>query len=235
MIKIAICDDCESDVKLISKSVKIIFDKMNISYNIKTFIDAEALLRENKKFPFDVIFLDIDMPQINGMEAATKINEQNCISEIVFVTNHDELVYKAFRFKALGFVRKKHIEEEIEEIIEVFVEHLNQKRNFLFIRDSGVEKRISINDVIYMQSDDHYVNIYTQNSRELVRKSLSDIESEYAVYGFIRVHVRYLVNYKYIHSIEKSAVILHNCKQLPLSRGKIQSVKNSFQFFSRMV
>ncbi|MCL2071954.1 MAG: LytTR family DNA-binding domain-containing protein [Oscillospiraceae bacterium] len=235
MIRIAVCDDHESEVAIVSQNVRTILKKMNIRHDIKAFTDANALLCDNRESAFDVVFLDLDMPQISGMDAASKINEHNSSTEIVFVTNHDELVYKAFRFKALGFIRKKHLETEIAEIIKILLEHIMRKRKYIIIRNSGVDKKININDIIYMKSDTHYIDIYTSTGKEVLRRSLNDIEEEYSSYGFIRIHVRYLVNYRYIYSIEKNTIILNDRKQLPLSRSKIKDVKDSFQFFLRRV
>lgn len=235
MLKIAICDDSKSDIKMIHKNISTIFKNFNINFDIATFSDAAFFLSASEDKNFDVVFLDIDMPQINGLEVATELNKRNIISEIIFVTNHDELVYKAFRFKALGFVRKKHIETEMLEIIEILIEHINRRYKHILIQDGHIEKKAHINDVIYMQSDDHYVNVVTSNGKIMIRKTLNDIESEYSVYGFIRIHLRYLVNYRYIYSIEKNVIILDNQEKLPLSRSRAKAVKDSFQFFSRRV
>lgn len=235
MLRIAICDDSKPEIIIVDKNIRLSLKRLRIDFEVKHFLCAEQLLNENELNPFDVIFLDLDMPQINGLDAAEKIGEQNKVSEIVFVTNHDELVYKAFRFKALGFVRKKFIEEEVDEIIELVIKHINLKNEYILISDSGVEKKININDISYLQSDGHYVDIFTINGKEVVRRTLNDIEDEYAVYGFIRLHARYLVNYRFIHSIEKNTVVLTNQKQLPLSRSKVKDAKDSFQFFARRI
>lgn len=182
---------------------------------------------------FDAVFLDLDMPEMNGMEAASHLNKLNQSTEIVFVTNHDELVYKAFRFKAIGFIRKKYISEEIDEILDSLIENINAKRqNIVF---SGFEKKYSINEIIYMQSDDHYVDVFTENGKNTIRVKLNDIEKEYSHYGFLRIHSRFLVNYRYIYSIENNVVILSNRSQLPISRNRSKIVKKNFQFFSRRI
>lgn len=234
-LKIAVCDDSINDLKHIGIAVKKAFQANNIMCELNNYTSAKQLLIDNINQPFDAIFLDLDMPEINGMEAAEKINEIGAVTEIIFVTNHDELVYKAFKFRAIGFIRKKFLDKEINEIIKVLIDDINLKQHYLIFFDSGSEKKCCVNDVIYMQSDDHYVDIITNNKKITVRTSLSDIEKKYSQYGFIRIHSRYLVNYRYIFSIEKSTVVLDNNCQLPLSRSKINSTKEAFQFFSRRI
>ncbi|MCD7839673.1 MAG: LytTR family DNA-binding domain-containing protein [Erysipelotrichaceae bacterium] len=234
-MKIAVCDDNINDLKYIGIAVKKAFQANSIMCELNSYTSAKQLLADNANQPFDAIFLDLDMPEINGMEAAERINEIGTVTEIIFVTNHDELVYEAFKFRAIGFIRKKFLDKEINEIIKVLIDDINLKQHYLIFFDSGSEKKCCVNDVIYMQSDDHYVDIITNNKKITVRTSLNDIEKKYSQYGFIRIHSRYLVNYRYIFSIEKNAVILDNNCQLSLSRSKITSTKEAFQFFSRRI
>ena len=234
-MNIAICDDNETDIKYIKKIVKNEFDSHNINCELSLYTDARSLLQANQSQPFDVIFLDLDMPDLNGMEAASHLNKLNSATEIIFVTNHDELVYKAYRFKALGFIRKKYLETEISEILEVLIESINTRQQYITFSDSGVEIKCLISDIMYMQSDDHYVDIITTTKKHTLRDSLNNIENLYVHFGFIRVHSRYLVNFRYIYSIEKNTIVLNNKHQLPISRSKTAAVKEAFQFYSRRI
>lgn len=234
-MKIAICDDNKSDLIYIENELNNALKKINITAKIDIFINAGLLLNQNYNEPYDAIFLDIDMPEIGGMEIAAQLNDINTLTEIIFVTNHDELVYQAFKFKALGFIRKKRLDSEIDELLKVLIDNINRNQKYIPINDSGVTKKLLINDILYMQSDDHYVDVYLvhEHKKETIRETLNNIEKDYSLYGLIRIHMRYLVNYRYIYSIEKNVVILTNNQQLPLSKSKIHSVKEAFQFFSR--
>jgi len=234
-MNIAICDDNEPDIKYIKKIIKNEFDSHNIKYELKLYNNAQSLLQANQSQPFDVIFLDLDMPDINGMDTASQLNQYTTSTEIIFVTNHDELVYKAYRFKALGFIRKKYLETEIGEILDVLIETINSRQKYIVFSDSKTEFKCLINDIFYIQSDDHYVDIITKEKKHTLRESLNNIERLYAHLGFIRVHSRYLVNFRYIYSIEKNTIILNSKHQLPISRSKIIAVKEAFQFYSRRI
>lgn len=135
----------------------------------------------------------------------------------------------------MGFIRKKRLDSEIDELLKVLIDNINRNQKYIPINDSGVTKKLLINDILYMQSDDHYVDVYLvhEHKKETIRETLNNIEKDYSLYGLIRIHMRYLVNYRYIYSIEKNVVILTNNQQLPLSKSKIHSVKEAFQFFSR--
>ena len=234
-INIAVVDDDEGELHCIKKAVTHAFQKLNVTCNVQLLQSAKAMLRHQKTQPFDAVFLDIDMPEMNGMDAAEELNQLEHGTEIVFVTNHDELVYKAYRFKAMGFIRKKHMDSEIDEMIEVLMSTLSRKRKHLTFQDARKTICIRLEDIMFMHSDDHYVEVFTIHGKEIIRASLNNIESAYGCFGLIRIHMRYLVNYKYIYSIEKNTVTLQNRKQIPLSRSRSATVKEQFQMHARRI
>lgn len=235
MIRIAVVDDEEKDLLYIDKRIKKQFEIRNLKYNSLLYTSAVQLLNKHAQNPFDIIFLDIDMPQFSGMDVAEKLNATSAKALIVFVTNHDELVYKAFRFKAIGFIRKKYFDDEVGEIIDILMNELHKNNHTLNFTDAHSIKKIDLFEVLYMRSDDHYIEIHFKNKKECVRENLSNVQSQVEHYGFIRIHSRYLVNYRYIYSIERTTVVLSDGTQLPLSRNRITSVKEKFQMFSRSI
>lgn len=235
MLRIAVVDDDASELNIIYKTIVCALENRQSVYHIDCFSSANAFLKVHEHNPFDAVFLDIDMPQISGMDAAEILNQSEYETEIVFVTHHDELVYKAYRFKALGFIRKKQIDSEIDEILDILLQTVRRKKKFLEFQDAGKLLRIKLDDIIFIQSDDHYAEVFTIYGKETVRQSLNTIEEVYGDLGFLRIHMRYLVYYKYIYSIEKNIVILHDNKQLPLSRSRSNEVKQQFQKYARRI
>ena len=88
-MKIAICDDDKNDLRYIYKIISEALNRKNISGEFNLYTSSEKLLDENKECKFDVIFLDLDMPETDGMKVASYINKLNELTEIIFVTNHD--------------------------------------------------------------------------------------------------------------------------------------------------
>lgn len=96
-MNIAICDDNYADLEYITKIVYQSFSKNKIACDLKTYTNAGNLLEANQNQLFDVIFLDLDMPEISGMEAASRLNKLNESTEIVFITNHDEYINSVYK------------------------------------------------------------------------------------------------------------------------------------------
>lgn len=235
MYRIAICDDSKEELEYVSQVIVNAFEKKCVNVTTQMYMSALDLLNENRKEPFDIVFLDLDMPGIDGMETADRIGSLDNSTAIVFVTNHEELVYKAYRFKAIGFIRKKYLEIEINEILDIFLKEAMYKKQYLIFKDSGKSVKIKIGDIIYMRSKDHYIDVITtdENNKCVVRDSMHNIEKMYSNYGFIRVHSRYIVNYRYIYSLGKDEIVLTNNQKIPMSRGRVNDVKQMFQYYSR--
>lgn len=236
MIRIAVVDDEKTDLVYIEKKIKQQFELRNIACSCTSFTDAVQALNENMRDPFHAIFLDIDMPQLSGLDMAEKINALSAKTLIIFVTNHDELVYKAFRFKAIGFIRKRFFDEEADEMIDILLSEIQRNSFVLKFKDSHSIIKINLSEVLFIKSDDHYVEFYfADDKKECIRQNLNDVRSRVEHYGFLQVHSRYLVNCKYVYSIEQKTVVLTNGIQLPLSRSRSTEVKEKFQLYLRSV
>lgn len=116
MIRIALCDD-----------EPIFLDEWRISdgggVRVEKFTSGEELLRSHNAQPFDAVFTDIDMPYPDGFSLAERIGD----TPIVFVTNHDELVYSSLRFRPFRFVRKSHLDEELPEVLSALRMELQRR------------------------------------------------------------------------------------------------------------
>ena len=121
MLKVVVCDDEENILKDIADIVENKLTEREIACDVNVINDARILLQELKETPIDVLFLDIDMPYYSGMDIASYISDNNLSTILIFVTSHDELVFKTFAYKPFGFICKTHLEEEIDELAAVFL------------------------------------------------------------------------------------------------------------------
>jgi DNA-binding LytR/AlgR family response regulator len=176
---------------------------------------------------------------MNGMDVACQIRSNDSKTHIIFVTNRDDLVFKCFQFRALRFIRKNHLDEELKEAIET-LKHEIDMTNIVY-RVLSNKKLVSypIDSILYFESNKHYIDIHLLDRIDTIRKNIKEVEQDLSNSGFIRTHVGYIVNYKYISSIEKSQVILFNplsdntTINVPISRNKYKSVQERYMYFSR--
>lgn len=229
-MKIALCDD---DAAFIEKFGGILRGKMPRyfdDFSITKFTSGKLCIAEIDKF--DVVFLDIDMPGVSGLDVAAYINE-NARTLIIFVTSHDELVYSSIKFQPFRFLRKTHLNEELDEAVKSICERL--KTHLITVKTKDGETVIDINDLVYIEVFGHKLVFHCANNNSVESGgSLLVYERAKEFGNFLRVHNSYLVNCKYVYSIETACVILDDKTKIPLSRHRAENVKKKFSEYLRL-
>lgn len=233
MIKIAIVDDEQIILKSIHKKIEKILHDLNAEFEIQDFTSGKTALKEITEKVFDIIFLDIDMPDISGMTIAKKIRMQEENLEIVFITNKDELVYDAIKVVPFRFIRKSRFDEEIQEALHEFIAKSNSRKSFYTFLTSNGEKTVQTVHIRYIEVSSHKLSIHLLNESFVTNGNLKDIEELFYTYGFIKIHQSFLVNFRFINYIKRNEVILDNGKTLPLSRSRYEQTKFEYMRLSR--
>ncbi|MCX4357836.1 MAG: LytTR family DNA-binding domain-containing protein [Oscillospiraceae bacterium] len=230
MVKFAVCDD---DKKMHDS----ISDKLREYYpdecEIKTYTDGARLLSECRWSCFDALFLDIDMPESNGMEIAENIREIDRRVKIIFVSDKNKLAYKGYLYNAFRFVRKSNLEQDLCEAVKGLNESFSTQSDYLVFKTSRGEAVRSVEDIKYFEIKTHFINVVCNDGDIRIYGTLREYEEQIGNNGFIRIHKSYLVNFRYIRSVEKNIVFLSCGKELPLSRYRANETKMKMMFFSR--
>lgn len=226
---IAVCDNEEFALVQVAEVVKKEFAKIGVNAEINTFNEPESLLESNRTGCYDVIFLDIDMPDINGIEAARIIKKLNPKTLVIFVTGKDELVYKSFEVHPFGFIRKSKLREEISGIVADIKTELSRKDYRLSFKIEGICYRLYADEIACIESKGNYIIIKTTDGANYKYKdSINKKEIELSEYGFVRTHERYLVNLKYIFKINRNSVTVIQNYEIPVSRNRMNILKENF-------
>jgi len=222
MTKIAVCDDDSFFLKSFSKLIATVYN--GDSRAIDCYMNPRELI--NSETEYDLIFLDIEMPEINGIDLACNYRKNEAI--IVFVTNMESLVFDAYNTtETFGFIRKSHLREDFLSIIK----RLNKKASSIAsieIKKGNRIIKIKYSDIIYIEKSVNNVIIHTNNGVFSERKTISEIEQTLSKYGFERCHIGYLVNTDYIHYIDSTQIVLNNYERIPLSRRNVKRLKTAF-------
>lgn len=233
MTIISIVDDEEIILQGIRKKITKILKDKKCEFEIFTFSDGISLLQFCQFHKIDLLFLDIDMPGINGMDVAQKIRNHNDTVEIVFITNQDEMVYEAIKYTPFRFIRKTKFDLEIQETIDCYFEKINLSHNQILFSTEYGKRAEFILEIIYIEVRSHKLTVHTKNTEFEANGNLNSIAPELIRDGFIRIHQSYLVNFRYIDFIRQKWVILDDGTQLPLSRSKAEDARKKLMQFSR--
>lgn len=229
MIRIAVCDDDRDFTERMKLLIEQYFTEQDAESDIVIFNSGGDFLSENTDY--NAVFLDIDMPDVGGFDIAEQISDKSN-TLIVFVTTHDELVYSSLKFRPFRFVRKAYLEEELLETMEAVKKEilkLSANKKFMLQTKKG-EFLLDVDNIEYIEIYTHSIQVYTVDGEILeCYGSLSALEKQLNAFDFVRTHKSYLVNCRYIFSIEKNRIILDDKTEIPLSRYKIDTVKSKFK------
>lgn len=126
---IAICDDDEIFLSRLEKQIRAELQQLNVVGKIVSYTDSEKLLET--KLHQTEIFLDIDMPEVTGMELAAKLEEQNPQAIVIFISNHEEAVFEAIHYKPFRFIRKAYLQAELSEALQSLKNRRRRERDLL--------------------------------------------------------------------------------------------------------
>lgn len=218
-----IIDDYEIDRLLITAFVKR-FSFLNIVGACATAKEALKIIETEK---IDVLFLDIDMPEINGLEFRKQVLN---IPACIYVTAYPEHALDSFELDTLDFIVKPVKFDRFSQSIkrlEIFL-NLHQKASLLnaslgadtiLIKDGNQQIKIKMQQVLYLEALKNYTKIVTNTKTHCVLRSISNLLAETTFKNFIRIHRSYAVQKLFIQSVNTTDVILNNKISLPIGRS----------------
>lgn len=232
IIKIAICDDEITEIKYINMIVDKWARISNKTPVILTFDSAESLFFQyTEDMSFDILLLDIQMKNMNGVELAKQIRLVNDSVQIVFITGYPDFMAEGYEVSALHYLMKPVNEQKLFDVLDKACKRINKNEKTLLLTVDGENVRIPVGNIVYLESFAHTVEITTNNGKIKANLSISELETELSD-GFIRCHRSYIVGLKYIKRITKNEVVIDNDFPIPMSRRLYDKVNQSFiRFF----
>lgn len=224
-MKIAICDDEIYQIDLLKKLIAVWAKNNNIKIKINTYNSAEDF--KSVKIECDVLLLDIQMPGQNGFELAKELRYNNELLIIIFITGVPDYIQEGYEVSALHYLLKPVDEHKLYNTLDKAYKTLNTTKKSIVITQLGEHYRILLDDIIFIESFGHNLNIITINKSYEIRKNISEIETELDN-RFFRCHRSYIVMMKYVKNISANEILLDNGQHVPLSR---KLYKDMFQLF----
>ncbi len=227
-LKIAICDDEQSQIEYLKSAVDAWTTKNGHSATVSTFQSAEAFLFEyDEDKSFDILLLDVEMENISGIDLAKKIRKDNARVEIIFITSHFEFYGEGYEVDALHYLIKPVSQEKLENVLDKAVSKLQTEPPSVVITCDGETIKIPETDILYVEAFKHYITIYTRSKEYTVKESISAFEGKLSE-GFYKTHRSYIVSLKFITKISRTSVTVNGSVELPLARGKYDEVNMAF-------
>ena len=221
MIRAAICDDEPAILDYLHKHISQEFKRQGTDIHIDKFTSGKVFLDTHKAEPFDVVFLDIKMPDISGFDVAAEIRKVTEKAYIIFVTTENTLVYDSFSFQPFDFIPKippselgaddssKFLVNRITNVISRLLNHISTAKTVCLPLPYNQKITVNISDIQLIQSIRNYAEyIITEHEPVRIRAKLDDIEGELDRHFFARPHKSYIVNMNYIKDIDSSNMMV---------------------------
>ena len=223
-MRIAVCDDEERFLEDIKNRIYTIYNSLDVI--VDCYDNGRNLLKNFEKQPYELVFLDIEMPEMDGITLAKKLRELSRELNIVFLTGHVEYALQGYEVSALRYLTKPVRADKLLEVLRYVSDKLIKKR-VIKVRLDGEDRFIDVNDILYFEAQNQYIMIYTLVGDFLVRYNISDFENELSKDGFFRTHRSYLVSLGKVKKIGKAEVVMEGEKAVPVSRGNIKNLKEA--------
>lgn len=232
ILKIAVCDDDLLLARIMAETIQKTFLQYNVQSEVVFYDRLTILKRQLEQKNFDLLFLDIDMPLLDGITFGKQLRASHNPVTIIYVSGHEERVFESFDAKPYFFMRKTTFLEEIGKVVQRFVKEMeNTAFHSLLVKD---EKNsllsLNIGQIVYIEGEMKLQKVFLlgQKSGFRVKSTLNHLEQELEPKGLLRAHKAYLVNSRYIRRIESGIILLSTGVSIPLGRTKAKEFLNAY-------
>jgi len=228
VFRIAICDDEQVICSQIENIILKYAMEKNEKIETQVFYSGEELSKFLEMGQnFDLIFLDIELKLINGIEVGRKIREEmdNQIVQIVYVSGKDSYYRDLFDVRPMHFLQKPVDAAEIINDVRLAMK-LTEKLGGIFIYKKGHEVyRKTIKNILYFESNNREVKMVTSEGEEVFYGKLDEVYDQVAKYHFMYIHKSYIVNYFFITKFRYEEVTMSNMEVLPISQARRKTTR----------
>lgn len=237
MLEIAVCDDEEYFLQQEKEWISQYMKRLGYEFRIDTFVSGvDFMAIGDKVSKYDIMFLDINMEEMNGLETARKIREYTKDAYIVFVTAFITYSLEGYKVDAVRYLLKDNdsLEKAIKECLDVIVEKMHYVENkYTFDFQEG-RKTLLIDEILYIESNLHKLQFHLaghKTEKYTMYGRLDNINEMLQDFNFCRVHKSYLVNLKYVEKIERYMVKLSTGDKVSISQPKYNNVREQFIYY----
>lgn len=227
MLKIAVVDDENNICAFVENSLLKLSKKYGITIDVNVFYDGEGLIRELNEDFFDVIFLDIKMNELSGIDVSRLIRTKmgNEATQIVYISGNTEYAIEVFDFDPFHFLPKPLDEEKIEKAFVKLIHKLNLKAEAFSYKVGHDVFKVPIKDILYFQSHKREIIIYYGGKSDVFYGTLDNIYLQLNKFDFLFIHKSFLINPIHVRRCTYETIEMSNRIVLPIAQSKRKEVR----------
>lgn len=236
MYKAALVEDEQEIRSFLSKTLTEQFQKQGVSVAIDSFSSGERFLTVfQEHYHYDMIFLDIEMEGMDGIEVCRQIRAMTHNALVVFISNKESLVFQTFEVQPFRFIRKSHYLEALPRLVDALTEQLNSLApDLIQICEpfTGDIYSFDASQLRYVEAQRKYCRIVAADSEVMVQCPFKTLEELLLPRQFVKTHRSYLVNLRHIFRIGKTFLTLTDQTEIPVSRSQMDTVRQQLLRFT---
>lgn len=219
-IRIGVVEDDPASCQLVLDYLNRYQNENNEQFTVSVFDDGARIV-EKYTPSYDILLLDIEMKEMDGMAAARRIRERDEKVVIVFITAAPQYAISGYEVRALSYLLKPvpwfAFSQELKKSIDMV---RRSESNSMLIETSGGQMRLDLSDILYFESIRHTIVIHTLEGKLSINGTLKDMETKLSDYSFFRSNSCYLVNLKHISGVVDQDCVMSNGEKLRVSRPR---------------
>lgn len=234
-MQIAICDDEDKICLQLKDILGSISDEKSVEFIIQIFQCGEDLCKSLKDKDYDLIFLDIELPKINGIEVGKYIREKlnNEIVQIAYISAKTEYAMELFDYRPINFLQKPLDKEKVLKVIDKYM-ILREQDNYIFSYKKNREFfDIPMSEIMYFESSYRKVKVYMRNGEDEFYDSLDKVYKKLKAKNFLFIHKSIIVNYNFIRKMAYEEVTLFDGTVLPISQIRRKAIRKMYMEIRR--
>lgn len=228
---IAICDDLESERVSLARMVQSYARSHDIPVQLRLFSSGESLLAAlaaQEPGRVQLIFLDIYMPGLSGVETARRIRSTDNDVAIIFATTSQDHGVDSFEVRASDYLVKPFREEEVSASLDWFFTHIPDPLRLLPVYSEGEWQKIPLSSILYVDVYGHQARIHTNRGELETRRGLDELEIAIDSSDFLRCHRSFLVNMNHVERVEGSDFRMDDHSLVPISSSNVTRIRSQF-------
>jgi len=233
-MEIILCDDEPYILDQLESLIKANLSENIVAFNIDFCTSGEELMGLFDKKAYDVIFLDIEMGKLNGMETARRLREKSKDVIIVFMTNHKEYLFEGYEVQAFRYLMKGQPDDYYKKHLSAVFKEFGSRRKTINVATKNMNINLLLSDICYFEVSLRKVTLHTlQGNQYVYTKALTKVGEELREFEFVKSHQSFLVNLANIEYISKEFLLMKNGSKVPISRNYRKELNFSYtQYYS---
>lgn len=231
MLRLAICDDLAGERETLRRFLEGYFAQSGHAYEITEYVCGEPLAAdyEDGDGCFDLIFLDIFMGGLNGVETAKRIRAYSENVPIVFLTTSPDFALESYDVQAMGYLLKPLQPEKAAALLGRFLrEEYAEQQKTLLVREGGRGGRIAYREILFVESQRNVLIVHTKSRLHRIYRTMAELDAELCEHAFLRCHQSYLVNLAQVDAAEKTEFIMTDGTSVPIRQRDAKAIRDTY-------